>query len=76
MVFQIAAIVVLPIIMMIVAVSPFDEPINVQPSDPAPQENITGVYFAFFLLWIIWLLILTRIVYQVRRGRFRIKRGF
>ena len=76
MVFQIAAAAVLPIIMLIVAASPFDEPIQVQPSEPAPRENTDGEFFVFFILWVIWILILTRIVYQVGKRRFRMKKEF
>ena len=73
MVFQIAGAIVLPIIMLIVAASPFDEPIQVQPSEPAPRDEVGADVFVFFILWAIWILILTRIVYQVSKRRFRIQ---
>ncbi len=76
MVLQIAGAVVIPLIMLLVAASPFDEPINVEPSDPLPSENIESVYFTFFILWMIWLLILTRILYQVGKRTFKVRRGF
>ena len=76
MVIQVAGIVVLPIIMLILAASPFDEPIKVEPSEPEPPENIDNVDGTFFILFVIWLLILIRILYQVRKGNFRIKKGF
>ncbi len=76
MVIQVASVVVLPIIMLILAASPFDEPIKVEPSEPEPPENIDNVDGTFFILFVIWLLILIRILYQVRKGNFRIKKGF
>ena len=76
MVIQVVSVVVLPIIMLILAASPFDEPIKIEPSEPAPPENIDNAGATFFILWVIWLLIIIRIVYQVRKGNFRIKKGF
>ena len=73
MVFQIAGAVVLPIIMLIVAASPFDEPIQVQPSEPMPEDSVGLDVFVFFILWAIWILILTRIIYQVSKQRFRVQ---
>ncbi len=73
MVFQIAGAVVLPIIMLIVAASPFDEPIQVQPSEPTPEDSVGLDVFVFFILWAIWILILTRIIYQVSKQRFRVQ---
>ena len=73
MVFQIAGAVVLPIIMLIVAASPFDEPVQVQPSEPRPEEGVGLDVFVFFILWAIWILILTRILYQVSKRRFRLQ---
>ncbi len=73
MVFQIAGAVVLPIIMLIVAASPFDEPIQIQPSEPTPVDDIGLDVFVFFILWAIWILILTRILYHVGKRRFRVQ---
>ena len=75
MVFQVAGAVVLPIILLIMAVSPFEEPVNVQPGEDSPPQNLDSVYFAFFILWVIWILILFRVLYQVKRGTFKIKKG-
>jgi hypothetical protein len=76
MVIQVVSVVVLPIIILVLAASPFDEPIKIEPSEPAPPENIDNTGATFFILWVIWLLIIIRIVYQVRKGNFRIKKGF
>jgi len=75
MVLQVAAAVIIPFLMMIVATSPFDEPISVEPNDPTP-ENTDTIYITFFILWIMWLLLLTRILYQVGRRTFRMKKAF
>ena len=76
MVFQIASIVILPIIMLIVAVSPFDEPIDVQPSNPPPVEDDVNDYVIFFILWSFWILIMSRVVYKVGKRKFAIKKEF
>jgi hypothetical protein len=76
MVIQIAAAAILPIVMLVVASSPFDEPLKVEPSVESTPDNLDGMYVVFFLVWGIWLLILTRVVYQVRKGTFRLKKGF
>ncbi len=75
MVLQVIAIVVLPVLMLIVASPPFDDPIKVEPSD-APPENTGNIYAIFFILWMIWILILIRTAFQVRKGSFRIKKWF
>ncbi len=74
MVVQIAGIVMLPIIMLIVAASPFDEPISIEPVDKNPVENSQSVIVVFFIIWMIWVLLLTRILYQVKKGIFKIKK--
>lgn len=73
LVLQIIAVIGLPILMMLVASSPFDEPIKVEPSDEVNSSGVEDVYVVFFVLWVIWILMLVRIVYQVRRGSFRIR---
>jgi hypothetical protein len=34
------------------------------------------VHVMFFILWMIWILMLTRILHQVRKRTFRIRKGF
>ncbi len=77
MLIPIAASVILPIIMLIVA-SPllFDEPIKIEPSVETPPETTGNVYFTFFVFLMIWILMLTRILYKVGKGTFRIHKGF
>lgn len=76
MVVQIAAAAILPILMLIVASSPFDEPLKVEPSGESPQQDVDSVYVMFFIMWVIWILILARVVYRVKKGTFRVRKGF
>ncbi|MBA4460227.1 MAG: hypothetical protein H2B02_04985 [Nitrosopumilaceae archaeon] len=76
MVFQIASLVILPIIMLIVAASPFDEPIEIQPSNPPAIEENPNDYVIFFILWAFWILIMGRVVYKVGKRKFAIKKEF
>lgn len=75
MVFQIAAVVILPIIMMMVLGPPPQHLLTEEPEE-TPPENIGDLFVAFFVMWIIWILIMTRIAYQKRKGTFRIRSGF
>lgn len=74
MVVQISGVVLLPIIMLIVAASPFDEPINVEPSNKNPVDSSQNVLVTFFIIWMIWVLLLTRILYQIKKGTFKVKK--
>ena len=76
MVFQVVGAVLLPIIMLIVAASPFDEPIGVQPSEPISRDIGINDYVIFFILWAFWILILTRIIYHVGKNRYKMKKEF
>ena len=73
MVVQIAAVVLLPIIMLIVAASPFDEPIRMEPIDKNPASS-QNVLVTFFIIWMIWVLLLTRILYQIKKGTYKVKK--
>lgn len=75
MVFQIAAAVILPIVMLIVVAPPFEEiPTKIETNQT--QEDLEKIYIIFFVIWTIWIMILLRIVYQVKKGRFYIQRSF
>ena len=77
MVIQIAAVVILPIIMLIItSPSLFDEPIKIEPSIKTPPETTGNVNAIFFAFLSIWLLMLIRILYKVRKGTFRMRKGF
>ena len=74
MVVQIAGAVLLPLIMLIVAATPFDEPINVEPVIENSEDISENVLVMFFIIWMIWVLLLTRILYQVKKGTFKVKK--
>ena len=73
--FQIAGVIVLPIIMMMVLGPPPGHLFTEEPEE-APPENIGDLFFAFFVMWIIWILIMTRIAIQRRKETLNLRRGF
>ncbi|MEE8181017.1 MAG: hypothetical protein V3T67_04170 [Nitrosopumilaceae archaeon] len=78
MVYQLAVLVIIPIILAIVTVSPFEElieeePIEEEPVEIAPTEPQSGFGVLSFILFTIWLLIVIRILYQLTRGTSKYK---
>ncbi len=81
MVYQLAGLVIIPIILTLVTVSPFeelieDEPIEEEPVETAPTEPQSGFGILSFILFTIWLLIVIRILYQLKRRTFKIRTKF
>ena len=77
MALHIAGLVIIPIILTIVSVSPFEVPVEKEVSeDLALPESDTNFSILFFALIIIWLLLILRILYQVKRGTFKIQTKF
>ncbi len=81
MVYQLAVLVIIPIILAIVTVSPFEELIEEElieeePVEIAPTEPQSGFGVLSFILFTIWLLIVIRILYQLKRGTFKIRTKF
>ena len=81
MVYQLAVLVILPIILGIVTVSPFEELIKEEPIEeesveiiPTEPQNGFGVFS--FILFTIWLLVVIRILYKLKRGTFKIQDKF
>jgi len=77
MVYQLAVLVIIPIILGIVTVSPFEElieeePIEEEPVGIASTEPQSGFGVLSFILFTIWLLIAIRILYQLKKGTFKI----
>ncbi len=77
MVYQLAVLVIIPIILGIVTVSPFEELIEEEPIEEesveiAPTEPQSGFGILSFILFTIWLLIVIRILYQLKRRTFKI----
>ncbi len=80
MVYQLAVLVIIPIILGIVAVSPFEEIIEEEPIEEpveiAPTEPQSGFGALSFILFTIWLLVVIRILYKLKRGTFKIRTKF
>lgn len=76
MVFQLAVVIIIPIILGIVTVSPFDEPQieeSVQLKEIDDQSNFEILYF---FLMIIWFIFLFRILFQLKKGTFSLQRKY
>ena len=81
MVYQLAVLVIIPIILGIVTVSPFEklieeEPIEEEPVKMLPAEPQSGIGILFFILFMIWLLFVIRILYKLKRGTFKTRAKF
>ncbi len=81
MVYLLAGLIILPIILTIVTVSPFEEiieeePIEEEPVEIAPTEPQSGFGVLSFILFTIWFLIVIRILYKLKRGTFKIRGKF
>ena len=76
MVFQVAGIVALPVIMMMVLGPPPEHLFSEEPKVIEEPKNTEGLFFAFFVMWIIWILIMVRVAIQRRKGTFNLRRSF
>jgi hypothetical protein len=81
MVYLLAGLIILPIILTLVTVSPFEEPmeeelIEEEPVGIAPTEPQSGFGVISFIVFTIWLLIVIRILYKLKRGTFKIRAKF
>ncbi len=81
MVYLLAGLIILPIILTLVTVSPFEElveeePIEEEPVETAPTEPQNGFGVLSFIVFTIWLLIVIRILYKLKRGTFKIRTKF
>ncbi len=81
MVYQLAGLIILPIILTLVTVSPFDElveeePIEDEPVEITPTEPQSGFGVLSFIVFTLWLLIVIRILYKLKRGTFKIRTKF
>ena len=79
MVFQLAVVIVIPIILGMVVVPPFDLPEEPPESITIPDEprsDIPDRGFFYFFLMVIWLFFLIRILLQIRKGTFKLQRKF
>ena len=76
MVLHIVGLVIIPIILALVSVSPFEMHVDEENEDLDLPESDTNFSILFFALIIIWLLLILRILYQVKRGTFKIQTKF
>ena len=74
MAFQLAIVIIIPIILGIVTVTPFDEPRVVEEPVEIDEEPNFGMLYLF--LMIIWFIFLIRILFQVKRGTFSLQRRY
>ncbi len=72
MVYQLAVLVIIPIILGIVTVSPFEELIKEEPIEEpvemAPTEPQSGIGALFFILFTILLLLVIQVLYKLKRN--------
>lgn len=79
MVFQLAIVIIIPIIMGIVFVPPFEMPEEPKEETKIPEEPASDIPeqdFLYFFLMLIWLFFLIRILLQIRKGTFKLQRKF
>jgi hypothetical protein len=79
MAFQLVIVIIIPILMGIFFVPPFDPPketIEEVKPIPEPTSDIPDRDFLYFFLMLIWLFFLIRILFQIKRGTFKIQRKF
>jgi hypothetical protein len=73
MVFPLVIVIIIPIILGIVIVSPFDEPVMEKSEE---IENTSNFGMAYFLLMLIWFFFLVRILFQLKKGTFNIQKKY
>ena len=79
MVFQLLVVISIPIILGMVVVPPFDPPQESPESITIPDEPVSNIPerdFLYFFLMIIWLFFLIRILFQIKKGTFKLQRKF
>ena len=72
MAFQLAIVIVIPIILGIVTVSPFDEPVE----EPEEIDDDPKFGMFYFFLMLIWFFFLFRILFQLKKGTFNLQRKY
>lgn len=76
MVFQLVVVIMIPIFLGIVTISPFEEIIEEEPVEIAPIEPQSDFGVLYFILFAIWFLMVIRILYKLKRGTFKIRAKF
>ena len=79
MVLQLVVVIVIPLILGISYVPPFDLPEQPIEEITVPDElapDLPDRDFIYFFLMIIWFFFLLRILFQIRKGTFTLKRKY
>ncbi len=79
MVLQLAVVIIIPLILGISYVPPFDlpeQPIEEIIVSDEPTSDLPDRDFIYFFLMIIWFFFLLRILFQIRKGTFTLKRKY
>ncbi|QUC64629.1 hypothetical protein NsoK4_09465 [Nitrosopumilus sp. K4] len=76
MAFQLAVVILIPIILGIVTVSPFDEPQIEEPVQPKEIDDEPNFGMLYFFMMIIWFFFLFRILFQLKKGTFTLQRKY
>jgi len=79
MVFQLIVVIIIPIVLGIVYVPPFDLPEEAIEEITVPDEPIQDIpdrNFIYFFLMLIWLFFLIRILFQIKKGTFNIQKKY
>ncbi|MFB5629736.1 MAG: hypothetical protein ACE5RF_05870 [Nitrosarchaeum sp.] len=63
----------IPIILGIAIVSPFDEPMMEKPEE---IENTSDFGMIYFFLMLLWFFFLFRILFQLKKGTFNIQKKY
>lgn len=71
-VFQLAVLIIIPIILPIIMISPFEVPV-LEEEETVQVPASDGTYTVFFILSVIWLLMLLRVLYQLKKRTFKIR---
>ncbi len=77
--FQLALVIIIPIFIGIVFVPPFEPPQEQTEEIEIPDEpsvEIPNLDLLYFVLMLVWLFLLIRILFQIKRGTFTIQRKF
>ena len=73
MVLHIAGLIIIPIILSIVTISPFDSPPEVEPQEIQMPESKTNFDLLYFTLLIIWILLIIKVIIRIKQGTFNVR---
>ena len=76
MVYQLAIVIIIPIILGVVYVPTFETPVPEVEPEEIPSEPPTDFRILYILLGIIWIFFLFRILRQVLKGTYQVRTKF